>query len=78
MSDVLKDLSAKGCKILTDTKSPRNAVPKAKDIPQKAAPPSQPLDIHQTAVKRFIKEKPHKKHLLEFFEKIIEIEEKKL
>lgn len=76
MSDVLKDLSAKGCKILTDTKSPRNAVPKAKELPHKAAP--QDLDIHQTAVKRFIKEKPHKKHLLEFFEKIIDMEEKKL
>ena len=76
MSDVLKDLSAKGCKILTDTKSPRNAVPKAKELPHKAPPPD--MDIHQTAVKRFIKEKPHKKHLLEFFEKIIEIEEKKL
>lgn len=77
MSDVLKDLSAKGCKILTDTKSPRNAVPKAKELPHKAA--SAPdMDIHDVAVKRFIKDKPHKKHLLEFFEKIIDMEEKKL
>ena len=77
MSDVLKDLSAKGCKILTDTKSPRNAVPKAKELPHKAAP-APDMDIHDVAVKRFIKDKPHKKHLLEFFEKIIDMEEKKL
>lgn len=76
MSDLLKDLAKKGCKILTDTKTPRQQVAKAKSIPDKAAP--QVLDIHQAAVKRFVKEKPAKKHLIEFFERVIESEEKKL
>lgn len=76
MSDILKDLAKKGCKILSDTKSPRQTVPKGKVIPDKQT--DQILDIHQAAVKRFIKDKPHKKHLLEFFEKVIEAEEKKL
>ena len=77
MSDVLKDLAKKGCKILTDTKTPRDTTPKAKSLPDKAAPPQQ-LDIHQAAIKRFCKDKPAKKHLVEFFERIIEVEEKKL
>jgi len=76
MSDILKDLASKGCKILQDTKTPRQTAPKAKSLPEKVAEPV--LDIHQSAVKRFIKDKPHKKHILEFFEKIIEMEEKKL
>lgn len=76
MSDLLKDLAKKGTKILTDTKTPRQETPKAKSLPNKVAP--QELDVHQAAVKRFVKEKPHKKHLIEFFEKIIESEEKKL
>ena len=76
MSEILKDLAKKGCKILEDTKTPRKHTPKGKDIPHKPAP--EELDIHQSAVKRFVKDKPHKKHLLEFFEKIIEVEEKKL
>lgn len=76
MSDLLKDLAKKGCKILTDTKTPRDSTPKAKGLPDKAAP--QELDIHQAAVKRFCKDKPAKKHLIEFFERIIEVEEKKL
>lgn len=76
MSDLLKDLAQKGCKILQDTKTLRKEIPKSKEIAQKVAP--QELDIHQSAVKRFIKDKPHKKHLLEFFEKVIEAEEKKL
>ena len=76
MSDYYKDLARKGCKILTDTKTPRQNLPKTKDIPHKE--PEQILDLHQAAVKRFIKDKPHKKHLLEFFEKVIEAEEQKL
>jgi hypothetical protein len=76
MSDLLRDLAKKGCKILTDTKTPRKDTPKGKEIPQKAAP--QELDVHQAAVKRFCKEKPGKKHLIEFFEKIIDVEENKL
>ena len=76
MADVLRDLAKKGCKILTDTKQPRREVPKGKAIPLKES--AQELDIHQAAVKRFVKEKPSKKHVIEFFEKIIESEEKKL
>lgn len=76
MSDLLKDLAKKGCKILTDTKTSKQNLPKAKEIGHKEEP--QILDIHQAAVKRFIKDKPHKKHLLDFFEKVIEAEEKKL
>jgi hypothetical protein len=77
MSDLLKDLAKKGCKILSDTKTPRKEVPKAKAVPQ-AQGSDQILDIHQAAVKRFIKDKPSKKHLLEFFEKVITAEEAKL
>ena len=76
MSDLLKELAKKGCKILSDTKTPRQNLPKAKAIPHKDA--EQILDLHQASVKRFIKDKPHKKHLIEFFERVIEAEEKKL
>lgn len=77
MSDYLRDLSTKGCKILTDTKTPRQSLPKGKPVQVKPETP-QILDMHQAAVKRFIKDKPHKKHLLEFFERVIEAEEKNL
>ena len=76
MSDVLKDLAKRNCKILQDTKTPKQILPKTKSLP--TASSDQILDIHQTAVRRFIKDKPHKKHILEFFEKVIEAEEKKL
>ena len=76
MSDVLKDLAKRNCKILQDTKTPKQTLPKTKSLP--TASSEQILDIHQTAVRRFIKDKPHKKHILEFFEKVIEAEEKKL
>lgn len=76
MSDVLRDLAKKGCKILQDTKTPKQSTPKSKEIPQKESP--EQLDIHQSAVKRFIKDKPHKKHIIDFFEKVIEAEEKLL
>jgi len=75
--DILKDLHAAGKKILTDTKSPKNTLNVAK--PVKVKPTSEPiLDIHQAFVKRVIKDKPHKKDLVEFFERVIEAEEKKL
>jgi hypothetical protein len=76
MSDLLKDLARKGCKILQDTKTPKQNLAKAKAIPDKGA--DQILDLHQSAVKKFIKDKPHKKHLIEFFERVIEAEEKLL
>lgn len=76
MSDLLKDLAKKGCKILTDTKAPRKSVPQGKTLPDKSS--DQILDIHQAAVKKFVKDKPHKKHLIEFFERVIDAEEKKL
>jgi hypothetical protein len=77
-NSVLQDCQKMGIKILQDCKTAKRAQPDAKKIPEKAAPPSEPLDIHQAAVKKFIKEKPHRKHLLEFFERVIETEEKKL
>lgn len=76
-NSVLQDCQKMGIKILQDCKTARRAQPDAKKIPEKATP-SEPLDIHQAAVKKFIKEKPHRKHLLEFFERVIEAEEKKL
>ena len=76
MGDYFKDLAKRGCKILQDTKTPKQNLAKAKSIPHKE--PEQILDLHQSAVKRFIKDKPHKKHIIEFFEKVIEAEEKLL
>jgi hypothetical protein len=76
MSDLLKDLAKKGTKILTDTKTPRQATVKGTSLPEPKTDPS--LDPHQAAVKRFIKEKPHKKHIIDFFEKVIEAEERLL
>lgn len=76
-SAVLQDMSKMGIKILQDCKTPRKGQADAKKIPDKASPPED-LDVHQSAVRKFIKEKPHKKHLLEFFERIIDVEEKKL
>ena len=77
MSDQLHDLAKRGMKILTDTKTPRQGLPKAKELPHKAGP-EPVLDMHQAAVRRFIKDKPHKKHILEFFDKIISAEERLL
>ena len=77
MSDHLKDIAKRGLKILQDTKTQRQALPKSKALPDKLNP--EPiLDIHQAAVKKFVKDKPHKKHILEFFEKVITAEEKLL
>lgn len=76
MSDILTELAKKGCKILTDTKTPKETNVKAKEIPYKE--PEQVLTANQALVKKFIKEKPHKKHLIDFFEKVIEAEEKLL
>lgn len=75
---VLSDMSKMGIKILQDCKTPRKGMPDSKKIPEKAQESSPDMDIHTAAVKKFIKDKPSKKHLLEFFEKIIDIEEKKL
>ena len=77
MSDKLKEVQAMGLKILQDTKTSRKELPKSKSLPDKLNP--KPAgSIHDMAVAKFIKEKPHKKHLLDFFEKVIEIEEAKL
>lgn len=75
MSDHMKDIAKMGIKILQDTKTAKKSVPKSKAIPTKEEPES---DIHKAAVKKFIKDKPAKKHLIEFFEHIIEAEEKNL
>ena len=77
MSDTLKDINRLGIKILQDTKSSRKDLPKSKSLPDKLNPKPQG-SIHDAAVAKFIKDKPHKKHILEFFEKIIEVEEAKL
>ena len=77
MSDTIKDIQKMGIKILQDTKTTRKELPKAKSLPDKLNP--KPTgSIHDMAVAKFIKEKPHKKHLLDFFEKVIEVEEAKL
>ena len=79
MSDnLLADMRKRGIAILQDCKAARKEKPKTKSLPEKVAGLHQPVDIHDAAVKKFIKDKPHKKHILEFFEKIIEIEEAKL
>lgn len=77
MSDKLRDIQAMGLKILQDTKTPRKQTPKANSLPNHLNPKPQG-SLHDVAVAKFIKEKPSKKHLIEFFEKVIEIEEAKL
>ena len=77
MSDTLKDIHTLGIKILQDTKTSKREVAKSKSLPDKLNPQPQG-SIHDMAVKKFIKDKPSKKHILEFFEKIIEVEESKL
>ena len=79
MSDgLLSDMRKRGIAILQDCKTQRKQMPNRKSLPEKVAGVSQPTDIHEAAVKKFIKDKPNKKHLLEFFNRIIEIEEAKL
>jgi hypothetical protein len=75
--DILKDLAASGRKILVDTKQQKNTADVGKPIKMKAAPESI-LDIHQAFVKRCIKDKPPKKDLVDFFQRVCEAEEKKL
>lgn len=75
--DVLKDLAQSGKKIITDTKSPKNTANVGKKVSAKVA--SEPiLDIHQAFVKRAIKDKPPKKDVVEFFQRVCEAEEAKL
>lgn len=74
---VLQDMQKMGIAILQDCKTNRKSMPNSKKISDKVAAP-EVLDIHQAAVRKFIKDKPKKKHLIEFFETIIEAEEKKL
>lgn len=78
MSDLLKDYATKGTKILTDTKTPRQTLARGKALPEPKHTPPDSHDPHQMAIRRFIKEKPAKKHLVEFFEKVIEAEERLL
>jgi len=77
MSDTLKDMNRMGIKILQDTKTAKKEMAKSKSLPDKLNPKPQG-SIHDVAVAKFIKDKPSKKHILEFFERIIEIEESKL
>ena len=77
MSDKLRDIQSMGLKILQDTKTSKKQIPKAQSLPDRLNPKPQG-SIHDMAVAKFIKEKPQKKHILEFFEKVIEMEEAKL
>ena len=77
MSDKLKEIQSMGLKILQDTKTSRKQIPKATSLPDKLNPKPQG-SLHEMAVAKFIKDKPSKKHILEFFEKVIEVEEAKL
>ena len=75
--DILKDLAQSGKKIITDTKAPKNTANVGKKVSAKVA--SEPiLDIHQAFVKRAIKDKPPKKDVVEFFQRVCEAEEAKL
>lgn len=76
--DILKDLAKSGRKILTDTKSPKNTASVGKKVPEKVAATDQILDIHQAFVKRAIKDKPSKKEMVEFFQRVCEAEERNL
>ena len=77
MSEVLKDLAKRGAKILLDTKSPRQSKenPAAKKLPQ---PVEKPKDIHEAFVRKCVADKPKKQVLLDFFQEVIDVEEKKL
>lgn len=77
MSDKLRDIQAMGLKILQDTKTTKKQIPKANSLPNNLNPKPQG-SLHDIAVAKFIKDKPSKKHILEFFEKVIEVEEAKL
>lgn len=75
--DILKDLASTGRKIVTDTKTPKQAPVVGKKVAAKEAP--EPItDIHQAFVKRAIKDKPPKKELVEFFQRVSEAAERLL
>lgn len=75
--DILKDLHSSGRKILVDTKQKKNTSGVAQPI--KGLKIIEPLlDIHQAFVKKAIKDKPKKQEVVEFFQKVCEMEEKKL
>ena len=77
MSDILQHLAKQGTKILLDTKLPKQSKenPAAKKLPQ---PTPQPKDRHEAFVKKAIQDKPKKQVLIDFFQEVIEEEEKKL
>lgn len=77
--DILKDLAQTGRKIITDTKTPKNTAAVGKKVASKVADAETSiLDVHQAFVKRAIKDKPSKKEIVEFFQRVCEAEEKKL
>ena len=77
MSEILKDLAKRGTKILLDTKLPKQSKekPVAKKLPQ---PVEKPRDIHEAFIRKTVSDKPKKQVLLDFFQDVIEIEEKAL
>lgn len=76
--DILKDLAKSGRKIIIDTKAPKNTSGVAKNVSAKAGATDQILTIHQAFVKRCIKDKPPKKDLVEFFDRVCKAEEMNL
>lgn len=74
MSDYLKDLTAKGMRILADSKSrPPKAAPKPPPITTKPE-----ADPHKAFVKRTIQERPKKSAVVEELMKFIKQEEDEL
>lgn len=74
MSDYLKDLTAKGCRILSDSKTrPPKAAPKPPPITS-----SPETDPHRAFIKRTIQERPKKGEVVEELKKFIRQEEEKL
>jgi hypothetical protein len=77
MSDILGDLAKRGTKILLDTKQPKQVKenPASRKIPQ---PSQAPKDIHESFIRKMTADRPKKQVLLDFFQEVIEAEEKKL
>lgn len=75
--EILQDLAKSGKKIILDTKAPKNTASVGKKVVATVAA-EKPLDQHQAFVKKCIRDKPSKKEIVEFFERICEAEERKL
>lgn len=77
MSDSnFKQFLESGRKIIVDTKTKKASQPVVKKLPPPVS--EAPTDPHDSFCKRIVRDKPHKKHLVEFFEEQIQKEESKL